>query len=144
MRHRNAGRKLGRNGTHRKAMWRNMVTSLLEHGRIQTTEPKAKELRGYVERTITIAIRVQDIASKPEEARSREEKARLVHATRMAGRLVRTKDVLRSLFTKIAPALKSRPGGYTRIAKIAPRAGDGAPMAIIELLAPGASAEAAA
>jgi large subunit ribosomal protein L17 len=138
MRHRKSGRKLGRNSAHRKALWRNMVTSLLEHGRIQTTEAKAKELRIHAEKTITKAIRVQDIVAKPVESRTREEQVRLVHAMRMAGRLVRTRDVLGRLFEEIAPALVSRPGGYTRIVKVAPRRGDAASMAIIELILPAA------
>lgn len=138
MRHRKSGRKLGRNSSHRSALWRNMVTSLLEHGRIRTTEPKAKELRGFTERTISKAIRVQDIVAKPLEERSREEQAKLVHAMRMAGRMVRSKEVLTRLFTEMAPALKTRPGGYTRIVKMVARPGDAAPMALIEVLLPAA------
>lgn len=134
MRHRKSGRKLGRNSPHRKAMYRNMVTSLLEHGRITTTEAKAKELRRFVERTIARAVRVQDIVAKDVDARTPQEKARLVHAIRMAGRLVRSREVLGELFNKLAPVAKDRPGGYTRIMKIAPRVGDAARMAIIEIL----------
>lgn len=144
MRHRNSGRQLGINSSHRKALFRNMVTSLLEHGRIKTTEAKAKELRRFTERTITTAIRVHDLVGKPVEGRSKQEQARVVHAMRMAGRMVRTKTVIAKLFYELAPKLKTRPGGYTRITKTAPRVGDGAPMAIIEIILPAVSAEAAA
>jgi len=134
MRHRDAGRKLGRNSTHRAAMYRNMVTSLLDHGRIKTTEPKAKELRRFVERTITRGISVHALVAKPVDERTPTEQAQVVHAYRMAARLVRTSETLRKLFTEVAPRFKDRHGGYTRIVKIAPRPGDGAPMAIIELV----------
>ena len=134
MRHRDAGRKFGRNSTHRNAMFRNMVTSLLDHGRIKTTEPKAKELRRFVERTITRGISVHALVAKPVETRSKEEQALVVHAYRMAARLVRTRGALDKLFKEVAPRFKDRHGGYTRIVKIAPRAGDGAPMAIIEFV----------
>lgn len=141
MRHRKSGRKFGRNSTHRKAMFKNMVTSLLEHGRIKTTQSKAKELRRFVEPTITKAIRVLEITKKPREERTAEEQVRLVHAMRMAGRLVHDRDVLRRLFNEIAPALEGRPGGYTRIVKMAPRVGDAAEMALIELMVPVAAAQ---
>ncbi len=115
-------------------MWRNMVTSLVEHGRIRTTEAKAKELRGFVEKTITKAVRVADIVGKDEDARSAEDKTRLVHAIRVAGRLVRSREALHRLFHEIGPQLTSRPGGYTRIIKVGPRPGDAAPMAYIEII----------
>jgi len=134
MRHRKSGRKLGRNSSHRKAMWRNMVTSLIEHGRICTTEAKAKELRSFAEKTMTKAIRVADIVGKDEGERSAEDKTRLVHAVRMAGRMVRSKDALHRLFHVVAPQLTSRPGGYTRITKAGPRPGDAAPMAYVEII----------
>ncbi|RMG96108.1 MAG: 50S ribosomal protein L17 [Deltaproteobacteria bacterium] len=134
MRHRKSGRKFGRNSAHRKAMFRNMVTSLLEHGGIRTTVAKAKELRRFVEPTITQSLRVQDIVAKAEGERTPEEKARLVHAMRMAGRYVHDRAVLRRLFYDLGPALKGRPGGYTRIVKLGRRVGDGAPMARIELV----------
>lgn len=135
MRHRDAGRKFGRNAPHRDAMFRNMVTSLIDHGRITTTEPKAKELRKFVEKTITRSIGVADLVAKPVETRNSAEQAKVVHAMRMAARLVRTREALTKLFTEVAPKFKGRPGGYTRILKVAPRPGDGAPMAIIELVA---------
>src|SRR5690606_34107772 len=90
MRHRKSGRPLGRNSAHRKAMYRNMVTSLLEHERITTTEAKAKELRRFAERTITRGLSIQELLSKPEADRTPADKARIVHAYRMAGRLVRS------------------------------------------------------
>lgn len=134
MRHRKAGRQLGRNSAHRKAMWRNMVTSLIEHGRIRTTEAKAKELRGLAEKTITKAIRVADIVAKDADARTTDEKTRLVHAVRVAGRMVRGRDQLHKLFHEVAPQLTNRPGGYTRITKVGPRPGDAAPMAYVEII----------
>jgi len=134
MRHRKSGRPLGRNSAHRSAMYRNMVTSLLEHERITTTEAKAKELRRFAERTITRGLSVQAILAKPAEERSAGEKASIVHAYRMAGRLVRSKDVLDKLFTEIAPRYAKGGGGYTRIVKTVPRVGDAARMAIIELV----------
>jgi large subunit ribosomal protein L17 len=134
MRHRDAGRKFGRNSTHRNAMFRNMATSLVEHGRITTTEPKAKELRRFVEKVITRSIGVHELVAKPVDSRTKAEQAQVVHAIRMAGRLVRTREALSKLFTEVAPRFKDRPGGYTRIIRTAPRPGDGAPMAIIELV----------
>lgn len=134
MRHGKAGRKLGRTSAHRQAMYRNMVTSLLEHGRIETTELKAKELRRYAEKTISKSLRVGDLLDRPVDKRTPEEQSRVVHAMRMAGRMVRSREVLQKLFEEIAPRMKGRPGGYTRIVKIGRRVGDAAPMAIIELV----------
>ena len=134
MRHQKAGRKLNRTSAHRRAMFRNMVTSLLEHERITTTEAKAKELRRHAERTITKSVRLGELLRKPREERTEEEQRRYVHALRMAGRMVRTREVLHKLFGEIAPAMQGRPGGYTRLIKIGPRVGDAAPMAIVELV----------
>lgn len=134
MRHRDAGRKLGRNSTHRDAMWRNMVTSIIEHGKIRTTEPKAKELRRFAEKTITRGISVHALVAKPVDERTKDEQAKVVHAYRMAARMIRTREALTKLFTEVAPKLKDRPGGYLRITKVAPRPGDGAPMAIVEIV----------
>lgn len=134
MRHRKSGRPLGRTSAHRKAMYRNMVTSLLEHERITTTEAKAKELRRFAERTITRGLSIQVLLAKPEAERTTAEKASIVHAYRMAGRLIRSREVLEKLFSTIAPRYTSRSGGYTRIVKTAPRVGDAARMAIIELV----------
>ena len=142
MRHRNSGRKLGRKSSHRHAMFRNMVTSLIEHERITTTEAKAKELRRFADRTITISLRLGDLLSKPREERTPAEQARYVHALRMAGRMIRTREVLHKLFDQVAPKMRGRPGGYTRIIRVGPRPGDAAPMVMIELVQPTAPAAA--
>jgi large subunit ribosomal protein L17 len=134
MRHQKSGRKFGRSSSHRKAMFRTMVTNLLEHERIQTTEAKAKELRGVVERTISISLRLGDLLEKPKADRSREEHMRVVHAMREASKMIRTREMVHKLFEEIAPALKGRPGGYTRVIKLGQREGDGASMALIELV----------
>jgi len=134
MRHQKSGRKFGRSASHRKAMFRTMVTNLLDHERIQTTEAKAKELRGVVERTISISLRLGDLLEKPKADRSREEHMRVVHAMREASKMIRTREIVHKLFEEIAPALKGRPGGYTRVIKLGQREGDGASMALIELV----------
>src|SRR5919205_1588687 len=112
MRHRKAGRKFGRTMEHRKAMSRNLVTSLLEHGRIQTTEAKGKELRRWVERVITTA------------------KSDSVAARRAVDAVVENPEVSEKLFANLMPRLRERPGGYTRVLKVGPRLGDGAPMVL--------------
>jgi large subunit ribosomal protein L17 len=142
MRHRKSGRILGRKSAHRKAMFRNMVTSLIEHERITTTEPKAKELRRFADRTISISLRLGDVLSKPREERSQEEQARYVHALRMAARMIRTRSVLHKLFDVVAPMMKGRPGGFTRLIKMGPRPGDAAPMCLVELVKPATPAPA--
>jgi large subunit ribosomal protein L17 len=134
MRHRKSGRHLGRTSEHRKAMYRNMVTSLLMHEKIHTTEAKAKELRRFADRTITRGLSVLPLVQKAEGDRTAEETAKIVHAMRMAARLVHDKAVLTKLFVELAPKYKDRPGGYTRIVKTMPRPGDAARMAIIELV----------
>lgn len=101
---------------HRKAMSRNLVTSLLDHGRIETTEAKGKELRRWVEKVITTA------------------KNDSVAARRAVDSLVEDREVTERLFTKLMPRMKDRPGGYTRVLKIGPRQGDGAPMVLVELV----------
>ena len=125
-------------------MFRTMVTNLLEHERIQTTEAKAKELRGVVERTISISLRLGDLLEKPKADRSREEHMRVVHAMREASKMIRTREIVHKLFEEIAPALKGRPGGYTRVIKLGQREGDGASMALIELVSRTDGASAAA
>jgi large subunit ribosomal protein L17 len=115
-------------------MYRNMVTSLLAHERIETTLAKAKELRGKTERNITIALRLGDILAKDKESRTREEQDKVVHAMRLVGRTVQDREVLHKLFEDIAPRLAGRPGGYTRIIRTRRRVGDAAEMAIIELV----------
>lgn len=116
MRHLKKGRKLNRTSTHRKAMFRNMATSLFRHERIETTHVKAKELRGFAERLITLAKRGD------------------LHARRSAYRDIRDQDVLAKLFNDIAPRYKARPGGYTRVTRVRVRRGDNAEMSIIELV----------
>lgn len=136
MRHRKSGRKFGRNSSHRKAMFRNMVTSLLRYEQIRTTEAKAKELRGYVERVITLGSRAPTVDQI--EALSGEEQAQAraarVHAIRRARLWVNDREVLQKLFSEHAERYSERPGGYTRVIKGGVRPGDNAPMAIIELV----------
>lgn len=133
MRHRNSGRKLGRNASHRAALWNNMVTALLTYGRIETTEAKAKELRKYADKTITLGISVHKLIAKGEKA-SPTERAQVVHAHRLAKLTVKTPSALARLFAEIGPHFAERKGGYTRILKTRVRKGDAAPMAFIELI----------
>ena len=116
MRHRKSGRKLGRNSSHRKAMFRNMATSLVRHESIKTTVPKAKELRRVVEPLITLA-KVDGVANR-----------------RLAFDRLRDKEAVGKLFSDIGPRFKDRPGGYLRILKTGPRPGDAAPMAIVQMV----------
>ncbi len=116
MRHNKAGRRLGRKTSHREAMFRNMVTSLLDHGKITTTDAKAKEIRVVAERMITLGKRGD------------------LHAMRQAAAVIREKDVVSKLFSTIAPGYAQRMGGYTRIIKLGVRQGDAAPVSLIELV----------
>ena len=116
MRHRKAGRKLGRTSSHRDAMLRNMVTSLLDQERIVTTVPKAKEARRVAEQMITLGKRGD------------------LHARRQALAYIRSRDIVAKLFDEISSQYASRQGGYTRIIRTGTRAGDAAPMAILELV----------
>lgn len=118
MRHLKSGRQLSRNSSHRWAMMRNLITALLREEKIRTTDPKAKELRRWVERVITLG------------------KAGSLHARRQALSIVQDKAVVRKLFDSIGPRFKDRPGGYTRIIKIGIRRGDAAQMSLIELVGP--------
>jgi len=133
MRHRKSGRKLGRNSSHRSALFNNLVTSLLTYGRIETTEAKAKELRSYADSTITRAISVHALVTKGDKA-TPAERAQVVHAKRMARQTVKTRDALDRLFSEIGPHFATRKGGYTRILKTRVRKGDAAPMAYVELV----------
>jgi large subunit ribosomal protein L17 len=133
MRHRNSGRKLGRNASHRKALFNNLVTSLLEHGRIETTEAKAKELRGFADATITWGVSVHALVAKGEKA-TVAERAKIVHARRMARKTVKTDAAMDRLFGEIGPHFATRKGGYTRMLKTRVRKGDAAPMAFVELV----------
>lgn len=134
MRHRKSGRKLNRNSPHRKAMFSNMVTSLIDHERIETTNVKAKELRSYIDKVVTRAGSVSDLISKGRDKQTDNEKAKIVHAIRMAKRIVKDADMLQKLFNDIAPRYQDRSGGYTRIIKKGPRRGDAASMALIEFV----------
>jgi large subunit ribosomal protein L17 len=116
VRHRNKGKRLSRTSTHRRALLRNLATSLFLHERVETTTIKAKELRPFAERLITLARRGD------------------VHARRIAGRKIQDRDVLGKLFDDIAPRYAARPGGYTRILKLGNRKGDAAEMSLIELV----------
>jgi len=140
MRHRKSGRKLGRSSSHRDALFNNLVTSLLLHGRIETTTAKAKELRRFADATIWWGVSVQALVAKGEKANPAE-RARLVHARRMARKTVRTRDAMDRLFGEIGSHFAARKGGYTRMLKTRVRKGDAAPMALVELvgLAPAVS-----
>ena len=116
MRHRRQGKQLSRTASHRKAMLRNLVTSLFEHERVRTTVPKAREARRVAEKLITRAKRGD------------------LHARRYVASYIRTDEVVKKLFDTIAPWYADRPGGYTRVLKAGFRFGDSAPMAVIELV----------
>lgn len=135
MRHMKSGRRLGRNSAHRKAMYRNMVTSLMIHGQIRTTAAKAKELRSYADRVITMGKRVPP-SSLDGLAGDDLQKARLarLHAIRNARRWVLDGEALHRVFNEYAERFKARPGGYTRVIRAGFRNGDNAPMAIVELV----------
>ena len=137
MRHRKAGRKLKRTASHRKATLSSLATSLLRHKRITTTVAKAKETRIVTERIITRAKRaLAGAGMSGKEAGSREEKFFLAsgHARREVGRLIKDRAIVAELFSTIGPKVASRPGGYTRIVKLGQRQGDGAELAVIELV----------
>jgi len=135
MRHRKSGRKLGRNSSHRKAMYRNMVTSLFVHGRIKTTEAKAKELRKIADRVITMGKKGPTSSLEGLEGDAlKAANARRLHYIRRARRWVNNPSALERLFGEYADRFQSRPGGYTRILKVGHRPGDNAPMALIELV----------
>ena len=116
MRHRHSGRQLNRNSSHRKAMFRNMAVALIQHEAIQTTLPKAKELRRVAEPLITMA-KTDSVAKR-----------------RLAFSRLRDRDAVTKLFNELAPRFKDRPGGYMRILKCGFRPGDKAPMAYVELM----------
>lgn len=134
MRHQKSGKKLGRKSAHRRALWSNMIASLVQHGRIETTDVKAKELRRFAEPTIAWATSVTDVLKKPAESRSQEEKLRVLHAMRMAGRLMKDREALRRLFGDVALRFEGRRGGYLRLTKLGFRHGDAAPVSVVELV----------
>jgi large subunit ribosomal protein L17 len=117
MRHNRSYRKLGRTSEHRKALFRNQLRSLIAHERIITTLPKAKELRPIAEKLITLGRQAESL-----------------HARRLVARDVPDRDLVKRLFSEIGPRFVSRPGGYTRIVKLGRRVGDGAELAILELV----------
>lgn len=116
MRHQKAGRKLGRTSSHRKAMFRNMLTSLFEHEKIETTDAKAKELRKIAEKIVTLGKKGD------------------LHSRRQVLRVISDKKIAKNLFDQVAPRYQSRNGGYTRIFKVGRRHGDNAPLSLIELI----------
>ncbi|HSR41113.1 MAG TPA: 50S ribosomal protein L17 [Longimicrobiales bacterium] len=116
MRHRKKGRNLSRTSAHKRATLRNMATNLFRHERIRTTKAKAKELRPYAERLISLAKKGD------------------LHARRQAARKIQDREILGKLFDDLGPRFADRPGGYTRILKLGPRKGDAAEMALIELV----------
>jgi large subunit ribosomal protein L17 len=116
MRHNKSGKRLGRNSSHRKAMMRNMVTSLFAHEKITTTDIRAKELRKIADKMITLGKRGD------------------IHARRQAMQVIRDRKVVGKLFDLVAPRYKDRPGGYTRIIKLGQRTGDNASLSLIELV----------
>ena len=134
MRHRLAGVRLSRTSAHRKALFSNLIAALFYNERIRTTDAKAKETRRLAERTITWARRVSDVLGKKPDRRSVEESSRVVHAVRMARRVVRDRGAVLKLFDELAPRFFGRPGGYTRIIKLPQRPGDAAPMSMLELM----------
>ncbi len=119
MRHRKAGRKLGRTTSHRKAMLRNIVTSFIKHEKIVTTDAKAKELRKIAEKIITLGKRDS------------------LHARRQVLSFIRERTVVKKLFEELSPRYSEKDGGYSRIVKVGYRAGDNAPMSVIELISEG-------
>ena len=116
MRHRRSGKKLGRDSAHRKALYSNLAGALIEHGRIKTTEAKAKAVKPFAEQMITLGKRGD------------------LHARRLALAELRFQDVVHQLFADVAPRFADRPGGYTRIVKLGPRNGDAAEMVYLELV----------
>jgi large subunit ribosomal protein L17 len=116
VRHRRAGKKLGRDSAHRKALYSNLAGALIEHGRIKTTEAKAKAVKPFAEQMITLGKRGD------------------LHARRLALAELRSQDVVHQLFADVAPRFADRAGGYTRIVKLGPRLGDAAEMVYLELV----------
>jgi large subunit ribosomal protein L17 len=132
MRHQKSGRKFSRQSGPRHALLSNLVTALIEHERIHTTDAKAKELRKVAERTISWATSVGSLVGN--DKADAADKARIVHAMRMAQRIVKHKPTLQKLFEDVGPRLVGRPGGWLRIMKLGYRHGDAAPISIIEFV----------
>jgi len=146
MRHKNLGRKFGRNTAHRKAMFRALTANLVLHERIETTDAKAKELRRIAERLLSRAIRLGKVAFTPGDKLSPADKAKRLAAERQIGRFLRRfgvtetdeeskkVDLIEKVLLDLAKRFQGRPGGYTRIVKIGRRRGDAAPMCVIEFV----------
>ncbi|MBN2803320.1 MAG: 50S ribosomal protein L17 [Deltaproteobacteria bacterium] len=145
MRHHKSGRKLGRNSSHRRALFRNMAAALILHEEIDTTHAKAMELRSIVERLITQASKAQDSIGKDKKSLSIEEIRKEIHAKSIVSKFLPQKyhdgiedsgsvDLIDKLFNVLVPRFKERPGGYTRVTRLGTRKGDCAPIARIELL----------
>lgn len=147
MRHRNSGRKFDRNTSHRRAMLRNLTANLVLHERIETTDAKAKEVRRVAERLITKARRLGEAAYTEHDKLSAGDKAKRLAAERNVAAYIprfvtriekggeeKRVDIVEKVFVDLAKRFKDRPGGYTRIIKVGMRRGDGAPMALIELV----------
>jgi large subunit ribosomal protein L17 len=116
MRHRRAGKKLNRAASHRRALYANLAGALIEHGRIETTQAKAKAVKPVAEQMITLARRGD------------------IHARRQALAYLRSQEIVHQLFSEVAPRFQDRPGGYTRIVRLGPRQGDAAEMVYLELV----------
>ena len=157
MRHRKLGRQFSRNTSHRRAMFRALTANLVLHGRIETTDAKAKELRRVAERLITRAVRLGEVAYTASDKLSPADKAKRVAVKRQVGQFLQrfavkhdskgesTKvDLLEKVLVELSARYKNRPGGYTRIIKVGRRRGDNAPMSIIELVDEPATAPAQA
>jgi len=157
MRHLNAGRKFGRNTSHRRAMFRNLAANLVAHERIETTDAKAKELRRVAERLISKAKRLGAVAYTTQDKLSPKEKALRLHVQRLVSQFIprfgvvkggdgkdKRVDLVEKIFVDLAKRFATRPGGYTRIIKLGPRRGDNAPMVYIEFVEGGAAAAPAA
>jgi len=145
MRHHKRGRKLGRNSSHRRALFRNMAAALILHEEIDTTQAKAMELRSIVERLITQASKTADTIGKDKKDLSIDEQRKQIHAKSIVAKFLPQKyedgldesgpvDLIDKLFNELVPRYKERPGGYTRVTKLGTRKGDCAPIARIELL----------
>src|ERR1700685_3518012 len=145
MRHKNSGRKFDRNTSSRRAMLRNLAANLILHERIETTDAKAKELRRVAEKLVTKAMRLGPVAYTKQGALTPGQKAQRLHATRLVGSFIQRfgtrtlpggthekVDLVEKVFIDLAKRFAGRPGGYTRIVKLGPRRGDGAPISIIE------------
>jgi large subunit ribosomal protein L17 len=143
MRHKKAGRQFGRDTSSRRAMLRNLTANLITHERIETTDAKAKELRRVAERLISKAKRLGKVAYTPQAELSAGDKAKRLHAERQVSAYVprfgvdsagEKVDIVEKVMTNLTKRFEERPGGYTRIVKLGPRRGDGAPLAMIELV----------